>query len=167
MVGCCYTTIFGNEKLNQLAFEKENIFISGLERRNKNKIMTVENIFEFASRNKVRFPFKGMISVEDLWDLSLTNLDSIYKTLNKQVKQSEEESLLSTKASVDTELEVQIAIVKHIVSVKLAEKEAAEKASAKKAQKQKIMSIIATKQDEALQNSSIDDLKKMLDELGD
>ena len=129
--------------------------------------MTVENIFEFASRNKVRFPFKGMISVEDLWDLSLTNLDSIYKTLNKQVKQSEEESLLSTKASVDTELEVQIAIVKHIVSVKLAEKEAAEKTSAKKAQKQKIMSIIATKQDEALQNSSIDDLKKMLDELGD
>lgn len=129
--------------------------------------MTVENIFEFASRNKVRFPFKGMISVEDLWDLSLTNLDSIYKTLNKQVKQSEEESLLSTKASVDTELEVQIAIVKHIVSVKLAEKEAAERASAKKTQKQKIMSIIATKQDEALQNSSIDDLKKMLDELGD
>ena len=129
--------------------------------------MTVENIFEFASRNKLRFPFKGMISVEDLWDLSLTNLDSIYKTLNKQVKQSEEESLLITKASVDTELEVQIAIVKHIVSVKLEEKEAAEKASAKKAQKQKIMSIIATKQDEALQNSSIDDLKKMLDELGD
>ena len=129
--------------------------------------MTVENIFEFASRNKIRFPFKGMISVEDLWDLSLTSLDSIYKTLNKQVKQSEEESLLSTKASVDTELEVQIAIVKHIVSVKLAEKEAAEKASIKKAQKQKIMSIIATKENEALQNSSIDDLKKMLDELGD
>ena len=78
--------------------------------------MTTAKIFEFATRNKVRFPFKGMISVEDLWDLSLTNLDSIYKTLNKQVKQSEEESLLSTKASVDTELEVQIAIVKHIVA---------------------------------------------------
>lgn len=127
----------------------------------------MNNIFEFAVRNKLRFPYKGLITVEDLFDLSLTNLDSIYKTLNKQVKQSEEESLLSTKASVDTELEVQIAIVKHIVSVKLAEKEAIEKASAKKAQKQKIMSIIATKQDEALQNSSIDDLKKMLDELGD
>lgn len=129
--------------------------------------MTTEKIFEFAARNKIRFPYKGLITVEDLFDLSLTNLDSIYKTLNKQVKQSEEESLLSTKATVDTELEVQIAIVKHIVSVKLAEKEAAEKASAKKAQKQKIMSIIATKENEALQNSSIDDLKKMLDELDD
>lgn len=127
--------------------------------------MNTEKIFEYAVRNKVRFPFKGMISVEDLWDLSLTNLDSIYKTLNKQVKQSEEESLLSTKESVDVELEVQIAIVKHIVTVKLAEKEAAEKASAKKAQKQKIMSIIASKENEALQNSSLEDLKKMLEEL--
>lgn len=127
--------------------------------------MTVENIFEYAVRNKIRFPFKGMISVEDLWDLSLINLDYIYKTLNKQVKQSEEESLLTTKTNIDTELEVQIAIVKHIVSVKLAEQEAREKEAAKKAQKQKIMSIIATKENEALQNSSIDDLKKMLDEL--
>ena len=129
--------------------------------------MITDNIFEYASRNKVRFPFKGMISVEDLWDLSLTNLDSIYKTLNKQVKQAEEDSLLSTKASVDTELEVQIAVIKHIVSVKLSEHEAREKAAVKKAQKQKIMSIIAAKQDEALQNSSISDLQKMLDELGD
>ena len=129
--------------------------------------MAVNNIFEYAVRNKVRFPFKGLISVEDLWDLSVTNLDSIYKTLNKQVKQSEEESLLTTKTNIDTELEVQIAIVKHIVSVKLAEYEAREKAAIKKAQKQKIMSIIATKENEALQNSSIDDLKKMLDELGD
>lgn len=127
--------------------------------------MAVENIFEYATRNKVRFSFRGLISVEDLWDLSLTNLDSIYKELNKQSKQSEEESLLNIKTQEDELLNVQIEIVKHIVSVKLAEKEAREKASAKKAQKQKIMSIIAAKQDEALQNSSIDDLQKMLDEL--
>ena len=123
------------------------------------------NIFEYAVRNKVRFPFKGMISVEDLWDLSLANLDSIYKILNKQVKQSEEESLLNTKTDVDTELEIQIAIVKHIVSVKLAEQEAREKAAAKKAYKQKIMAIIAAKEDEALQNTSLDKLKEMLDNL--
>lgn len=127
--------------------------------------MAVENIFEYATRNKVRFSFRGVISVEDLWDLSLANLDSIYKELNKQSKQSEEESLLNIRTQEDELLNVQIAIVKHIVSVKLAEKEAREKASAKKAQKQKIMSIIAAKQDEALQNSSIDELQKMLDEL--
>lgn len=129
--------------------------------------MATTNIFEYAVRNKIRFPFKGMISVEDLWDLSLTNLDSIYKTLNKQVKQSEEESLLITKTNVDTELEIQIAIVKYIVSVKLEEQEAREKVAAKKAQKQKIMSIIATKEDEALQNRSVEELRKMLEEFND
>lgn len=123
------------------------------------------NIFEYATRNKIRFPYKGVISVEDLWDLSLTNLDSIFKTLNKEIKQSEEESLLTTKTNVDTELEIQIAIVKHIVALKLKEKKEREDAAAIKAQKQKIMSIIATKEDEALQNSSVDDLRKMLDEL--
>ena len=127
----------------------------------------VENIFEYATRNKVRFPFRGLISVEDLWDLRLVDLDAIYKALNKQAKQENEESLLSEKSPVDEVLEVQIAIVKHIVSVKLAEKEAREKAAEKKAQKQKIMSIISAKQDEALQNSSIEELNKMLDALGD
>lgn len=127
----------------------------------------MEKMFEYATRNKVRFPFKGLVSVEDLWDLSPTNLDSIYKTLNRQAKQSEEESLLDKKTIVDKELGVQIAIIKHIVAVKLEEQEAREKASAKKEQKQKIMSIIATKQDEALKNSSVEDLQKMLDELGD
>lgn len=127
--------------------------------------MTTENIFEYTARNKLRFPFKGQISAEDLWDLSLRDLDSIYKVLNKQAKQADEESLLNTKNQTDEILEMQIAVVKHIVSVKLAEQEAREKDSAKKAQKQKILSIIAAKEDETLQNSSIDDLKKMLDDL--
>lgn len=124
-----------------------------------------KNIFEYATRNKVRFPYKGSISVEDLWDLGATELDKIYKTLNAQVKQSQEESLLMVKNETDVLLETQIEIVKYIVAVKLAEREALAKAADKAAQKQKIMSIIAKKQDESLENSSIEDLQKMLDEL--
>lgn len=123
------------------------------------------NIFEYAVRNKVRFPFRGLISVEDLWDLSLANLDSIYKSLNKQAKQSDEESLLSTKTNVDAELEIKINIVKYIVSTKLEERKARENENMKKIQKQKIMSAIAAKEDEALQNSSVEDLKKMLNDI--
>lgn len=123
------------------------------------------NIFEYAARNKVRFPFRGLISVEDLWDLSLANLDSIYKSLNKQAKQSDEESLLSTKTNVDTELDIKINIVKYIVSTKLEERRTRENETMKKIQKQKIMSAIAAKEDEALQNSSIEDLKKMLNNI--
>ena len=127
--------------------------------------MTVENIFEYATRNKVRFPYKGSVSVEDLWDLSVTELDKVFKTLNSQRKQSQEESLLNTKSKEDEIVDVQIAIVKHIVAVKLAEKEAREKATENKAKKQKIMAIMAARDEKALENASDEDLQKMLAEL--
>ncbi len=126
--------------------------------------MSNVNIFEMAVRQKMRFPYKGMVSVEDLWDLNVNALDVVYKALNAQVKQAQEESLLNAKSKEDEKLDVQIEIVKYIVSVKLAEQKEREEAAAKKAQNQKIMSIIAAKQDEALQNMSIEELKKLLSE---
>lgn len=129
--------------------------------------MTVKNIFEYVTRNKVRFPYKGNVSVEDLWDLSVTELDKVFKTLNSQRKQSQEESLLNTKSKEDEITDVQIAIVKHIVDVKLAEKEAKEKAAENKAKKQKIMAIMAARDEKALENASDEDLQKMLAELED
>ena len=125
------------------------------------------NMFEYAVRNKLRFPFKGMIHVEDLWDLRVEDLDKVFKALNGQVKAQQEESLLSAKSQEDKALDVQIEIVKYIVKVKLEEQDARLKAFAKREQKQKIMSIIANKKDEALQNCSIEDLEKMLAELED
>lgn len=129
--------------------------------------MSNEKMFEIATRSKFRFPYKGLISVEDMWELSLPALDSVFKALNTQMKQVKEESLLSTKSKADETLELQIEIVKYIVSVKLAEKQAREKATEKSAQRQKIMEIMAKKQDESLENSSIEDLQKMLSELGE
>lgn len=123
------------------------------------------NVFEYATRNKVRFPYKGSITTEDLWDLSVTELDKIYKTLNAQVKQEQEESLLEKKNPTDELLTVQINIIKYIVATKLQEQEARDKAAEKAAQRQKIMTIIAKKQDESLENASLDDLQAMLDKL--
>lgn len=130
-------------------------------------IMSNEKMFEIATRSKFRFPYKGQISVEDMWELSLPALDSVFKALNAQIKQVKEESLLSTKSKADETLELQIEIVKYIVSVKLAEKEAREKATEKAAQRQRIMEIMAKKQDESLENASMEDLQKMLTELGE
>ncbi len=125
----------------------------------------MENMFEYATRNKVRFPFKGQISVEDLWDLRTDDLDTVFKTLNRQVKQSEEESLLVTKTAEDTALDVQIAIVKYIFDIKMQEANARLLDKERKAQKQKIMAILANKQEQELQNKSVDELQKMLEEI--
>ena len=129
--------------------------------------MSNEKMFEIATRSKFRFPYKGQISVEDMWELSLTALDSVFKALNAQIKQVKEESLLSTKSKADETLELQIEIVKYIVSVKLAEKEAREKAAVNKEMKQKIMQIKAARQDKALLEASDEDLDKLLAELGE
>lgn len=126
----------------------------------------MEKMFEIATRTKMRFPFRGMVSVEDLWDLSVRDLDSIFKTLNSQVKKSQEESLLTTKTKEDETLFIQIEIVKHIVKTKLDEAEIAKQSKELKEKKQKIMEIIAAKQDESLHNASIDELQAMLDNLG-
>lgn len=123
------------------------------------------NLFEIATRAKYRFPYKGMIGVEDLWDLSPSQLDTIYKTLNKNLKTQGEDSLLS-EGSADPTISNMVEIVKHIFTVKQDEVKA-RKAAAENAEKRKrILEVIAQKQDEALLNMSEADLQKMLDDLG-
>ena len=124
-----------------------------------------KNMFEIATRTKMRFPFKGMVTVEDLWDLSVQNLDKVFKALNSQRKEAQEESLLSAKSSEDEVLDTQIEIVKYIVGVKLDEQAARLKAAENKEKKQKIMALMAKKDDEALENMSKEELQKLLDEI--
>ena len=121
-------------------------------------------IYETAIRNKYRFPYKGMITIEDLWDLNFAALDNIYKTLNAEKKQDSEDSLI-TPAVANTEIENKIAIVKYVYEVKKAEADARKLASENQKKKERIMEIIANRQDAALQNMSDDELKAMLESL--
>jgi len=123
------------------------------------------NIFEYAVEHKLRFPYKGNISTEDLYALSVSDLDTIYKTLKREAKRNGEESLLATKSNDDVALDTKIEIVKYIVENKLAQVEARKTAAANKAKKDKILSILEEKQDAALKNMSEADLRKMLDTL--
>lgn len=127
--------------------------------------MTNNELFINATRNNYQFPFRGMINVIDLWDLSLTNLDSVFKTLNAEVKKSEEESLLNTKSKEDEEISNKIEIVKYIVGVKLDEKKKREDAKKNAEMRQRLLEIKAKRQDAALENMSDEDLDKALAEL--
>lgn len=130
-------------------------------------------MFEKATRQQLRFNSKkGLLSVEDLWTLPLktnssnqVDLDEVAKTVHQELKSSEEVSFVAPVTASNTTAQLKMDIVKHIIAVKLAEKEVAEKAREAKEKKQKIMSIIAQKQDEALVNSSVEDLQKMLESL--
>ena len=124
-----------------------------------------KNLFEIATRNNYQFPFRGMINVIDLWDLPLTDLDSVFKTLNAEIKRSEEESLLNTKSTEDEEISNKIDIVKYIVSVKLAEKKAREDDKKNAEMRQRLLEIKANREDAALENLSDEELDKALAEL--
>ena len=124
------------------------------------------NIFEAASKNKYRYPYKGMITTEDLWDLTSAQLDIVYKALNKGVSEAQVSSLMHKVTEVDAELLNKIEIVKYIFNAKEAEAEARNNDAAKHAKKQRILDILAQKQEDALQRMPEDELKKMLDELG-
>ena len=73
--------------------------------------------------------------------------------------------MLDAKTKQDKELETKIEIVKYIFSVKLEEQSARLQAKEKREQKQKIMGILAKKQEEGLNNKSEEELQKMLEEL--
>lgn len=122
-------------------------------------------MFEKAVRMKLRFNYKGLCSVEDLWDLPVTALDSIYKELNKKAKTEKEESLFDKRTKADDLLDLQIGIVKHIVKIKLKEQEDRENDAIKREKKQKLLSIMAEKQDKALYDMPLEDLEKMAKEL--
>lgn len=124
-----------------------------------------KNLFEIATRNRYRFNYKGVMTVEDLWSLRVEDLDAIFKALNRQKKTADEDSLLATKSAEDTELANKIELVKYIVSVKLAEAADRVSAAEKKAQRDKILEIVAKKKDRALEDMGIEDLMKKLEEL--
>lgn len=128
--------------------------------------MEANKMFEVAVRNKFRFPFKGVISVEDLWDLSVQQLDGIFKTLKSQEKKAQEESLLDTRTPEDEALKTKIDIIRYIVGVKLDEAKQAERAKENRDQKQKILGILAEKQDADLRSKTPEELQAMLNQLG-
>lgn len=125
----------------------------------------MENLFITAIRNKFRFEYRGIISVEDLWDLKVEALDDIYRNLSSQIKKANEESLLKSKTKEQEVIELKMQIVKYIVEEKLKEAENRRQAKARKEQKQKIMEILNEKEDQDLKNKSAEELKAMLEDL--
>ena len=128
--------------------------------------MEANKMFEIAVRNKFRFPFRGTISTEDLWDLSVQQLDEIFKTLKSQEKKAQEESLLNVRTPEDTVLETKIEIIQYIVGVKLEEANQAQRTKETRDKREKILAVLAEKQDADLRNKSPEELQAMLDQLG-
>lgn len=122
------------------------------------------NIFEAASRKKLRFDLNGQISVEQLWSTSMTSLTDYEQQLTEVVEGYGKATRRSRKAKTvaQEQNELRLAIVTHILDVREAEQVEAEQAASNKAHNQKILELIQSKKENELQGKSIEELEAML-----
>lgn len=120
------------------------------------------DIFEKASRiGLIIESQRGNLTVTDLWHLPLSQLDIIARSVNRRIKDSQEESFIS-ETKVDPVIQLTFDIVKHIIDVKLAENKASIAAKAKNAEILKLKELIANKANEELSKASLEDLQARL-----
>ena len=123
------------------------------------------NIYKLAAHHKIRFVTKkGNLCVEDLFVMSLKDLDEIYRSLKTEEKDLDVESLMDTPDTTNPVLEIKIEIVKDIYKTRKEEEEAIRNAIEISKKKQRICDILASKKDAELQNKSIEELEAMLKE---
>jgi len=138
--------------------------------------MDIAGMFEQASRTKLRFDsLAGALTVEDLWDLVLTSsnprrpsLDSIAIALNRQMKDAADAISFVTPSETNTaaaELQLKFDLVKHIIAVRVQERDALKAATDRREKKQRILELIAQKEDEALGSRSIDELRALAESI--
>lgn len=119
----------------------------------------MSNIFEQASKKKIRFNgVKGKLNVEDLWDLPLSELDTIAKGLRNQLRQVEEESFIETRTQPNSTLTLEFDIVVHVIKARLDQAKANEQAAYTRAMLEKIRAKKEAKKDAALDDMSVEDL---------
>lgn len=124
------------------------------------------NIFEAASRQKVRFDTpKGSLSVEDLWALPLTSLDTIARTLNRKLKDEADESYISPRSKGNTDDQLKFDLVKHVIDVRLAEAADVKEKKDKLAQIATLEGLLEKKHLEELGSLSAADIAKKIAEL--
>lgn len=108
---------------------------------------------------------KGSLSVEQLWSLSMSDLKTVIKSLKKTIKSDDEDELdflEDTESKVDKVLELSFNIVKDIYITKKDAAKALKDAADIKMHNQKILHLIASKQEEELAGKTIAELEALL-----
>lgn len=128
------------------------------------------DIFAIATRKKFRFDTtQGQLCIEDLWDLPLqttrpnrASLDTIAIELNKELKDSDTTSFVDDAPVSNDDVKAKFDIVLHIIEVRKAENKAEETQRVSAQKKQRMLELIANKEDEALAGKSIEELRELV-----
>jgi hypothetical protein len=123
-------------------------------------------MYKKALRTKLRFSTtKGKLTTEDLFDLSLTDLNNLAIALDKKLSETPRKSFISDLTPDTQEDELRFNIVKDVITLKLVERNAAQNAKAKAAEKAQLLEILHRKKNEALENLSVAEIEAKIAEL--
>jgi hypothetical protein len=119
--------------------------------------------FKTASKEKLRFSTpKGQLSVEQLWDLSITDLDTLAVSLENEYNASGKRSFVAKTSAKDKTTKLRFDVVLDILTTKVEEQTAAQEAAEIKKHNEKILGLIAEKKDDALKGKTIKQLEAEL-----
>lgn len=122
-------------------------------------------MYKEASKQRLRFATnKGNLTTEQLWDLSLTDLDNLAVAMEVEHKESGKKSFLTTRSVKDKTAKLRFDIVLDILNTKVEEAEELQKLKDRKERNKKILSIIEEKKDDSLKGKSVKQLEALLDE---
>lgn len=127
------------------------------------------NIIEQGVRKGLRFSYSGKKSVEELYQLDITDLDQIYGKLYDEREKTATRSLLQTRSKADSILNLKIEIVKYIIETKIEEEEKKALSAAnklkKKEKKNRLLRRLEEIDDESTKNLSKEEVLKQIEEL--
>lgn len=130
-----------------------------------------DKLFEKATRKRYRFEsMQGSLTCEDLWSLPLLTkgtgacLNDIAIVLDRSISRSETKNFVNAEQIADQELIDKLEIVKHVIAYKKANALTAARALATRQRNQRILEIIARKEDDELSDKSLDELKALMEE---
>ncbi len=119
--------------------------------------------FKLASQQKLRYQTsKGLLSTEQLWDLSLEDLDGLAVSLETEHKESGKKSFLVKTSVKDKTAKLRFDVVLDVLNTKVELMQAAQEAAEVKEHNKKIIALISEKQDESLKGKSVKQLEAML-----
>lgn len=122
-------------------------------------------MYKQATQLKLRFSTSvGLLSVEQLWDLSMTNLSNAIKAVKKVLKKNDDDELsfLEDAKIVDTENELRFNILKDVYLTKKSMSEALQAKKDKDAHNQKIYAKMAANNEKEQDNMTNAELEKLL-----
>lgn len=126
----------------------------------------MENLFIQASKLQLRFSSsKGLLSTEDLWTLSLRDLDKMAVKIHSTVSSGSSSFLKNpnrNETAEHKEQKLRLEILKAVIDIKQNENEAKLEKSKTEAQKTFLKDLLQKKKLEEMESLSTEDIEKQL-----